>query len=176
MNIEIINITWRNVSDNLIPYFWRDISLFRPLAKFPTWLKEYVYCTVLPLEDLTNRLFEIAFDIEQWLTYKGQVMTLEFCLNDYFDSSFRRIFIDDDFSIAASYLDLYLAGEVNPNPFDIYQAGEPDPAPKFLNFIKAALYDFYVNVPAGLSFDQPRLEQIVNRYRVGGMRWLLRTF
>lgn len=173
--IEIFNITWRNVSDNLTPWFWRVITLFRPKTTEPLWLVEYVFCIVNALTNLTNRLFELAFDLDRKNKYNGQVTILEFCLNDYFDSLLKRIYISDS---VAAFFNLYLQSETDPSPFSLYLQGEINPAPLelYTGLERSGEFDFDVNVPSGLSFNVNRMRQIINRYRSAGMRYDITTF
>ena len=96
--IQIFNIFWRNVNDNLIPFFWRDIRIFRTDAKNYTWLIEYTYCILISIQTLSDKLYQLVFDLDLRLRYTGQVAVLEFCLNDYFDNTLRRITITDGVS------------------------------------------------------------------------------
>ena len=173
MKIDIFNIKWRNISDNLIPWFWRDVKLFIETAVNEKWLLEYAYSIMNSFEYITNNLFELAYDLNQRLLYNGQVAVLEFALNDYFDSALKRIYISD----AYISLTLYLESEPDPNPLTVYLEGEPNPDPitMFLLAEKYSEFDFYVNVPAGLTYNHNRMVQIINRYRVAGMRYDILT-
>lgn len=93
--IAIFNIIWRNISDNLVPWFWRDIRNFRENAINYNWFKEYVYAVLSSIQTLTDRLYSLAYELDLRLRYTGQVAVLEFCLNDYFDNTLRRITITD---------------------------------------------------------------------------------
>lgn len=172
--IKIYNIVWRNISDNLIVWFWRNIKYFNNLAIDETWLKEYIFCVVTPLQKITNDLFELAFNAKNYLIYNGQVTILEFTLNDYFDSAPRRIKITD---VNALYFELYLQGEPITEPFTVYLQGEIDPAPFdiYLGGDVTGDFDFFVETPTGLAFDQSRMEQIINTYRTAGKRYSIIT-
>jgi len=167
--IQIFNIQWRNISDNLIPWFWRNVKLFRSGAVNELWLLEYVFCVLSAFQSLTNRLYEFAFDIDRRLLYTGQVTPFEMCLNDYFDNLQRRITISD----AYETFTLYLESEPDPNPLTIYLEGEPNPDPLtiFLLAEKYGEFDFYVNIPSGMTYNYNRMVQIINRYRIAGMRF-----
>lgn len=172
--IEIFNITWRNVNDNLIPWFWRNITYFKASAVNQTWLKEYLFSILIALQNLTNRLFEFAFESQNLLIYNGQVTILAFCLNDYFDAVLRRIYITD---VTAFYFELYLQGESIIIPFSLYLQGEIDPAPfdMYLSIEVTGDFDFFVAVPAGLAYDIDRMKQIINTYRGAGKRYSIIT-
>ena len=133
--IDIFNIIWRNVNDNLIPWFWRDIRVFRENAKNYLWLAEFSYCVLISIENLTDRLYQLAFELDLRLRYTGQVAILEFCLNDYFDNTQRRITVTD----------------------------------------ATGAYNFFVNVPTGLSYNTDRMVQIIDRYRTAGKTYNIVT-
>lgn len=175
MNFNIFNIKWLNITENILPYFWRNISLFGTTTA-PTWLKNYVYCILFSIENLTNRLFEIVLETVRRLKYDGQLLVLETALNDYFDNLTREIYISEDFTNFETEfykynepyvfsLDLYTEDETNPAPWNLYKSGE-----SYDN------YDFYVNTPVGLSFNQLRMEQIIDRYKMAGKRYLIQSY
>ena len=171
--IDIYNINWRNVSDNLIPWFWRNVVNFVSTAKNALWLPEYAYSVMFSFQNLTNRLYVLAFNIDNNLKYSGLVAVLEICLNDYFDSLLRRIKINDvdiynfEAYILSGSTDTYqtwLLTNKNTAPFDSYLTGSV-----------TSDYDFFVEMPSGLSYEYNRLVQIVNRYRAGGKRFAVIT-
>ncbi len=101
---------------------------------------------------------------------------LEICLNDYFDSADRRIFLSDDFTLTSDYFTLFFAGEPNPFPIDVYLVGEVDPTPLTFYVPRGGATDFYINVPTVLSYNLQRFLQIVNTYKLAGMRYIIQSF
>ena len=108
MSINIFNITWVNISDNLIAWYLRDLENFVPGIEKRYWLRDYIRAINQPIEDLTNRLFENAFNNQKKYFRTGQHQVLEITLNDEFDSALRRIYITDAFGLSNYNYSLYL--------------------------------------------------------------------
>ena len=124
-------------------------------------------------QNLTNRLFETAFNIDKKIKRTGQHGVLEITINDEFDFTLRRIYLSDAFGFANYNYDFYKQGEVDPSPQSFYKQGEVDPSPKifFTGFESAGEFDFYINIPAAVSYDNARLHGVVNTYKASGKRY-----
>lgn len=170
MNIDIFNITWINIADNLLPWYWRDLEFFSPGVDNRLWLRDYVRSIMGSIEDLTDRLFELAFNINTKITRTGQFAVLEISLNDDFDATSRRIYLSDAGGLSNYNYDFYKQGETDPTPQSFYKQGEVDPAPKtfFTGIETAGEFDFHVNVPVAVSFDLARMRSVVDTYRQAG--------
>ncbi|MEB3005768.1 hypothetical protein [Capnocytophaga sp. G2] len=99
------------------------------------------------------------------LTHNSQVCYLRKILNDEFDSTKRRIKIEDGKRNIRRYIyqrnanrPLYL-GRVF-----LYQRGE---------YIDGGV-DFVVVLPQGLEYDRYKLEALINFYKLAGKRWTIR--
>jgi hypothetical protein len=173
MSIQIFNITWVNISDNLLPWYWRDLSAYDPDNTNPFWMRNWMRCIMEAIEDLTNQLFENAFNNQKKYYRTGQHGVLEIVLNSDFDSVSRRIYLSNAFGLSNYNYSLYLQGETNPNPLDFYKQGEVDPSPKtfFTGAESAGEFDFIVNIPSALSIDIPRFRGVVDSYRTLGKRY-----
>jgi hypothetical protein len=178
MRIQIFNITWINVSDNLIAWYWRDLEIYDPGNENRFWLRDYVRAILGSIENLTNRLFETAFNINKKVTRTGQNAVLEITLNDEFDSVTRQIFLSDAEGLTNFNYDFYQQGETDPTPQSFYLEGEVDPAPKtfFTGGESAGALDFHVNIPNTISVNVPRVQAIVNTYKPSGKRYDLIFF
>ena len=173
MSIQIFNITWLNVSDNLLPWYWRNIDFYDQGNENPFWLRDWCRSTLIPIENLTNRLFELAFNIQHKTNRTGQHGVLEIVLNDDFDAAVRRIFLSDAAGPGNYNYDFYKQGETDPTPQSFYKQGEVDPTPKtfFTGIESAGEFDFFVNFPVAVSVDEPRLRGVVDTYRPSGKRY-----
>ena len=173
MSIQIFNVTWLNVSDNLLPWYWRDLSAFEVGNTNPYWFRNYMRAIMEAIEDLTNRLFATAFNIQKKTNRTGQHGVLEISLNDDFDSALRRIFLADAYGALNYNYDFYKQGETDPSPQSFYKQGEIDPSPKifFTGAESAGEFDFYINIPSALSVDVPRLRSVVDTYKQSGKRY-----
>ncbi|MCK5641781.1 MAG: hypothetical protein KAJ19_13345 [Gammaproteobacteria bacterium] len=174
---EIYNITWVNISDNLMAWYLRNLLAYDPDNENPTWLLHYQRVIMEAFQLLTNRLFETAFNINIKIKRTGQHGVLEITINDEFDFTLRRIYITDAYGATNYNYDFYKQGEVDPTPQSFYKQGEVDPAPKtfFTGGESAGEFDFYINIPAAVSYDQARLQGVVNTYKTSGKRYDLVT-
>ena len=170
MNINFFNISWINIADNLIPWYWRDLEQFSPGISNRFWLRDYIRSALLSIEDLTNRLFELAFNIDKKIKRTGQVGVMEIALNEDFDIVLKRIFLSDAWGAGNYNYDFYLQGETDPTPQSFYKQGEVDPDPKifFTGVERAGEFDFYVNLPIGLSLDFDRFNSVIDTYKNAG--------
>lgn len=176
--IQIFNITWINVSDNLIAWYWRNLEYYDPGNENPLWLRDYMRAILGSIENLTNRLFENAFNNQKKYFRSGQKEVLEISLNTDFDSVARRIYITDAFGLSNYNYDFYLQGETDPTPMSFYLQGEVDPAPKtfYTGVESPGEFDFYVNIPSAVSIDVPRFRGVVDSYKTLGKKYDLVYF
>lgn len=102
-----------------------------------------------------------------------QVCYMEAMLNDRFDISQRRIFIDD----AVQQPPVYLYTEAENHPLYLFTEAEDDPEYIYTEG-EGADYgnDFVVWVPAAISFNAIEMRAMVMRKRLPGMRFTIQTF
>ena len=153
-----------------MPWYWRDLEVFSPGVDNRYWLRDYIRAIMQSIEDITDRLFELAFNIQKKTNRTGQFAVLEISLNTDFDPTFRRIFLSDAGGITNYNYDFYLQGETDPTPQSFYKQGEVDPSPKvfWTGIESAGEFDFIVNIPSAVSVDQARLEGVVDTYKQAG--------
>jgi hypothetical protein len=165
-NINIFNITWQNIADNMLPWYWRDLEVFSPGVDNRFWLRDYVRSMMHSIEFITDNLFELSFNINKKVNRTGQFGVMEIFINDDFDATFRRIFLEDAGGITNFNYDFYLQGETDPTPQSFYKQGEVDPSPKtfWLAIEGAGEFDFFVMIPSAVSVDLARLRSVVNTY------------
>ena len=99
------------------------------------------------------------------LTHNSQVCYLRKILNDEFDSTKRRIKIEDGKRNIMRYI--YQRNENRPlylGRVFLYQRGE---------YIDGGV-DFVVVLPQGLEYDRYKLEALINFYKLAGKRWTIR--
>jgi hypothetical protein len=108
--------------------------------------------------------------------HSGQVISLEHILNDIFDPSYRRIYIDDGLRGTQNYI--FNTSENQDEPY-IFNASETaNPQLYLFNNQEdtSANYDFKVMVPLTLVINQNRMKGLVNVYKEGSKTYKILTF
>lgn len=118
------------------------------------------------VQTLFNQFFN---NIKNDLSFTGQVIYLEHLLNDKFDNSLRRIYIDEASNIEELFV---FQSNESDELTHIYQYNE-NPAEHYLfsNMEIESDNDFTIVLPIGLSFDINYLTAIVNRYKTASVRY-----
>lgn len=141
---------------------------------------EWVAALLAPVQSLNVVFSAWAGGVRYFLAFNGQVVYLEHVLNDQFDASLRRIYIDDPGGtvIVTTYvhnkieqqptLYLYNVADADPNNPIIYNTSE----------IYTSTDDFIVHVPAGVFSPtvQVQMSALINQYRIAGKRYSFQTF
>lgn len=103
-----------------------------------------------------------------------QVCYLEIMLNDKYDFTQRRIYIEDGVEQPALYLyqdaedkDIYLFTDAENDPKLLYTDGEIE---------GISSDDFIIKVPVDIIFNQLEMRSAVQRKRLPGMRFKIQTF
>jgi hypothetical protein len=165
--MSIYNIDWVVLRRQLLPVRLRDSGGVLRLLRMK-WLAVLTKPVELRYIDFmafrTSTLYKLA--------HNGQVCYLEAVANDAFDAVDRTIYITDgEFESA---LVIYLQAELQPKP--IYLAIENMPEAVYT---AAEIYgdgmDFIVHVPNAVAvsagYDEDRLRQLINDYKLDGMRF-----
>ena len=108
-----------------------------------------------------------------YLLISPQKCYLERLLNDRYDYSLRRIYIDDGIDKDPKYIyqhaelkPLYIRRRSEASPVFIYTGGESG---GYRN-------DFIVYVPMGLVFQEPEMISLVKLYKLAGTRFTIQRF
>jgi hypothetical protein len=102
------------------------------------------------------------------LTITGQVCYLERLLNDRYDSSLRRIRIDD----AIWHLPWFLFQEAENKPEYFFREGENNPVWLYTEGEAGiALDDFVVFVPASIIFEMAEMRELLNSFKLFGTKY-----
>lgn len=128
-----------------------------------------------PLIDMYNRFVALRSESEFYLSYNGQQASMQKLLNDVWPAAGGAIYIE---TVNATLQVFYLPNaEDNQPPIFLPNAEDNEP-PIFLpnaeDFILQ--YDFIVWVPATLVFDEPKMRNLINRYRLAGKRYTIQTY
>jgi hypothetical protein len=173
--MSIFNINWFNVVENLTPSFWRETKTGLEAKIIP-----YLRSVVAPIQELSDDLNLFQTQTMTFLDYTGQHLALENYLNDNYDNTQRRIFINENNIVTgATLIDLYLQGETDPSPQDIYLQGEPSGTPFSLYLqgeVIGAIYNFTINIPVTISFDSTVVTRQVKNYSEAAKTFNIVTF
>jgi hypothetical protein len=107
------------------------------------------------------------------LTITSQVVYLERLLNDRYDSTQRRIFIDD--AIEHEPLFIYQEAELKP----VFMYLESEASPQFLytdGEAGEAKDDFVVFVPIDAAFTEIEMRSLIDSYRLTGTKYTIQKF
>ncbi len=152
VNHNIYNVNWKKLLLWLIPGPLRRVILLR-------WL------TIItgPVQALYSALMLYKGGVKYWLGINSQVCYMEKMLNDRYDATMRRIYIERPPSVLPLYV--YLRSELK--PVYIFKNGEGNI--KYL-FTKGETVsggvDFYVVVPKGLSANFIEMNVLIEKNKL----------
>ena len=132
--------------------------------------KLLVLATVLlhPLIALRNSVMTFRKAKLYELSITPQVCYLEKMLNDKYDSSLRRIVIDD----AEWHLPWFIYQEAENKPQYLYTEAENNPVALYTDGESGiALNDFVVLVPLAVSFAEAEMRSLVDKYKLFGTKY-----
>jgi len=107
--------------------------------------------------------------IRERLRFTGQIVSLEYRLNDVFDATLRRIFIED----TAFLIGVFLHTKSEAFPFPVYLFRKSEAAAPLYIYRKSEVaggVGFVVHVPddLGSAITEARIRKEVDRYRAAG--------
>lgn len=128
----------------------------------------YLRASIKPLDELLQNFYSFFDAIEYDLQFNGQVIMLEHLLNDKFDNVDRGIYITDAVNVG----NLFLFNKTEDNEQTFLFNSDEEETPTYLkNRAEIQNFDFIVNVPAAVTFNEDQLKFYVNKYRCFGKRW-----
>ena len=157
-------------------------TILRQLTpKFPTTDKHYswLYALFTPFTTLKTSFNTYITDKNYELDFNGQVISLERLLNDQYDNTLRRIFIED--SAATEQPFLFFSSDNNVSEGDSWLFFDGDTNVAITDFwffeeVSQYVVDFVVNVPSALVYEQAELIAYVNKYKLAGKSFAIATF
>lgn len=161
----------------IFPYFWTK-SIFTKQEK--TIFLNYVYTLFSQLKPINESFIDFCVFIENRLSYTGQVLSLEKLLNDNFDNTQRRIFIECLDALPIQGVDVYLDSETDPNENDFYLDSETNP-----NAVTIFLdgedpnqnnFNFSVNIPSDITQNDQVIRAILDIYVISGQQYQIIRF
>lgn len=165
---NIYTIHFRELVNILTPPFLRKIRYV-----------DFLEALLKPLEEINYSLKVARKDAIYKVTHNGQVVYLEAVLNDSYDQSLRRIYIDD-FPI---FDPLYIYPEADERPVYIYADSEENPVylyPEGSGY-QGAPFDFVVHVPVEyrplnafeLELFLTQMRGLINYYKLASKRYTI---
>lgn len=158
---------------NYADYITKLLPVFLQKERFIAW----VSALVSPLQTLHDLYVNYAQTVRYRLSLTGQVIYLEHYLNDLFDNSQRRIYIEDASELL---LPPYLYNKPTPHGTQIYIKNKSEGGDKFYLRNRAEYNNqanFIVWVPAELEPQNAEhlFRAAVNRYKQAGAIYSIQT-
>jgi len=164
-----LGLNFKEVFKYLIPFRLRGIRAV-----------EWVASLLAPLQSLNAVFVAWAGGVRYFLAFNGQVVYLEHVLNDQFDASLRRIYIDDPSGVVI--ITTYVHNKVEQQPplylYNVSDASPSNPTVYNTSEIFTGTDDFVVHVPVGVFSPavQVQMSALINQYRIAGKRYSFQTF
>lgn len=161
------NINFASLARALLP------SVMRTAVKMASILR----AIVKPLQTLNNRFNLLRTQTDYQVLFDSRVIYMEKLLNDFFDTSLRRIYIGDGSLIPRPEF-IYNVVENRP-PVFIYNEAEAQPPVYLRNRAESiSAIDFIVYVPLAILTPEnaQQIRAWVNRYRLAGKRFSIQGF
>lgn len=162
----MFSIAFEKLTDRLIPWML---------------LKEIERAWINALLQPLNILYALFLDFRQSKLFEaqitGQVMSLEYALNDIFygNGFLNHIYITDD---PSDPKDLFLFNKIeNQTKTFIFNVNETsEPGVFIYNSDETAQYDFIVMVPNALIFDYDYMFSLVTKFKEAGPNFKIQSY
>lgn len=135
-------------------------------------MKSWLLSLIKPANLLYNRFLAFKASILYELDHNGQVCRLRKALNDKFDNIDRRIYIED----APVKLPLYIHRRVEGKPVYIRRRSEAAPVYIYRRSELSFGGKFIVKVPVSLVYDAGAMKLLINKYKLAGKAYTIKTF
>jgi hypothetical protein len=134
---------------------------------------DYCKSAIKPIDTVKVEFYAFYESIKYDMTFNGQVIMLEHLLNDKFDNTERRIYIED----TEQKVEVLLYNKVEENEKTyIYNISESEPKTYIYNKAEFdAQFDFTVFVPSELTGYEIEMNFLLNKYKLAGTRYLIQT-
>lgn len=131
----------------------------------------WIGALIAPIRTLLSDFMSFKATKDYELAHNGQVCRLEGLLNDRWDAGLRRITIEDTPDVDPVFF--YLEAEQKPEFF--YLESENQQKFFYLESETTTGYDFEVRVPNFISFDNTEMTALVNKYKLTGRSFIIKT-
>ena len=161
---KVFDINFVQLVRRVTPHFLRKDTFLR-------WIESLVK----PVKDINDNLVAFRDATNRRLTFSAQVISLEKFLNDLLDPILKRIFISHPVTIK-DFTYLHNKAENAPS-FFLFNDSEGKPPIFFYNLSEIdAEFDYFVNIPAVITFDEDVVRTEINVYNQAGKRYDIVTF
>lgn len=179
------------IAKDLLPHFLQQkgIDAWVTATPFPwvtiggsSWSTGYasrhlkwLACIMAPLQELNTTFKAFVADVRYQMYLNGQVQYLEHYLNDLYDNSLRRIYIED--GDAGTPFFVYNKADGTQNEY-VYNKSELETAPVLYNQADYAdQVDFIVVIPWSNipSAEETIMKAYVNKYKLAGKRFSIQV-
>lgn len=136
----------------------------------------WLWALLKPFRWLYDQFVVFRGIIRDEISRNGQEISLEKILNDRYDPTLKRIYIDD--YQATTPVAIWLISELQPITA-LWLISEIPPGTALeLKTIEehGSLGIFIVYIPIGLVFDLVILSGLINRYKLAGLQWKIEYF
>lgn len=162
MNPIIFNIDFNLLATWLVPKYLRKIYLL-------SWVRLIMF----PFAYLQQQFLLYRAAKKYHLMITSQKCWLERLLNDRWDSTLRRIYIDD----MPSTDPLFIYKREEDKPLYIRRRSENMPVYLYTRFETEQDTDFFiVYVPVGLVFIENEMSSLVKVYKLAGTKFKIQTY
>ncbi len=144
-----------------------------PLSKKKNKILAFLYLILHPLKAVNILFDQYKATTNYKLIFNGQVIYLEHYLNDLYDNTLRRIYIEDTANIDYSYI--YNQAELLPTLM-VYNAAENVPVYIYNNSEAVDNIDFIIKIPIGVTFNESVLRTQIDYYKIAGKKYTIETF
>lgn len=164
-----LGLAFKTVFSFLIPFVLRQDRMV-----------EWIGALLQPLQTLNDTFVLWASGLRYFLRFNGQVLYLEHVLNDQYDASLRRIFIDDP--VGNVVITTYVHNRIEFQPplylYNIADASEFDPVVYNTSELFVSEDDFVVHVPTAAFSPaiEVQMRDLIDKYRIAGKRYSFQTF
>lgn len=151
----------------VIDFYFLVLWLLPPQHKAPEVI-EYLNAAFKPLIQLHDQFDDLYASVEYDLQINGQVCKLERMLNDEFDPIDEGIYITDAVFIEQVFI--FNNAENNEETF-LFNNAEGGAPTYLFNQNEINPYDFIVNVPSTVLFNEDLMKYLLNKYKLAAKRY-----
>jgi len=177
---EKYGVDFERQVQGILPYFWSfTIGNQQEKTVFLNW----VWTLFSQFKPLNVSMVDFCSFITTRLNYTGQRMALTELLNDNYDNSLRRCWIECLDNNFVEGLDIYLDSEVDPTPIVIFEDGEVNDIPITV-WLDSEIQDpeslygqsFIVHIPITVPTSDTLIRALLDIYVIQPQEYLIIRF
>tara|TARA_R110002111_G_scaffold140072_1_gene206022 strand:- start:855 stop:1328 length:474 start_codon:yes stop_codon:yes gene_type:complete len=149
------------------------INKLLPISKRKDKTVAFLYLILHPLKAVNILFNQYKIGTNYKLIFNGQVIYLEHYLNDLYDNTQRRIYIQDTANAVYNYI--YNQAELLP-PLMVYNANENIAVYLINNNEAVEQIDFIVMIPSSIIYNEKVIRSQIDYYKSAGKKYKIETF